>query len=53
MLVAYKWKPSCVWVGLIYDYALLSSKEPTKISYEEWIALWMDVSVAYAGLSIV
>jgi hypothetical protein len=48
------WKPNCVRIGLIYDYTLLSSsKEPTMISYEEWRALWMDISVANSGLSVV
>jgi hypothetical protein len=42
MLVACKWEPRCVWIGLICGYTLLSSKETTKISYEEWRALWMD-----------
>jgi hypothetical protein len=42
-----------VWIALICDYAMLSSKEPNKISYEEWRALWMDISVAYSGLSSV
>jgi hypothetical protein len=58
MLVACKWYSSCVWIGLIRDYTLLSttslsSKEPNKISYEEWRALWMDISVAHSGLSTV
>jgi hypothetical protein len=42
-----------VWIGLVCDYTLLSSKEPTAISYEEWRALWMDISVAHPGLSAV
>jgi hypothetical protein len=43
-----------VWIELIYDYTLLSSKEPNNISYEEWRALGMDISVgAHSGLSVV
>jgi hypothetical protein len=53
MLVACKWYSSCVWIELVCDYTLLSSKEPNAISYEEWRALWMDTSDAYSGLSVV
>jgi hypothetical protein len=51
MLVACKWYSSCVWIKLVYYYTILSSKEPNKISYEEWRALWMDISVVYSGLA--
>jgi hypothetical protein len=44
-LIACKWYSSCVWIGLICDYTSLSSKEPNKISYEEWKVLWMDISL--------
>jgi hypothetical protein len=55
MLVACNWEAICVWIGLVYDYTLLSSrsKKPTMISYEELRALWMDVSVAHPRLSVV
>jgi hypothetical protein len=53
MLVARKWYSSRVLIGLICDYASLSSEEPNNISYEEWRALWMDISVANSGLSAV
>jgi hypothetical protein len=42
-----------VWIALIYDCTLLSSKEPTMLCYEEWRALWMDISVAYSRLCVV
>jgi hypothetical protein len=31
----------------------VKSKEPTMLCYEEWRVLWMDISVAYSGLSVV
>jgi hypothetical protein len=52
-LVGCKWYPCSVWIGLICDYTSLPSKEPDKISYEEWRALRMDISVAQSGLSVV
>jgi hypothetical protein len=53
LLIACKWYSSYVWIGLICDYTLLSSKERNAVSYEEWRALWMDISIAYSGLSVV